>query len=179
MRLDRAQRPTCLAGDLLEAQLAEEPKRDDLSIWLVQAADRRADPRGPFGMERGDRRVLATGQIDAGRGIARVDPGDVSPALGTAERDPDGDPRQPRAERTVATPGGETPECDHECLLGGILGLVEIAQDAMAGSQDGRALALDEESERLTVAGQDGIDSGAFIGDLRSGWPERRLVTVA
>ncbi|HEX7949090.1 MAG TPA: hypothetical protein VF494_01980 [Candidatus Limnocylindrales bacterium] len=43
---------------------------------------------------------------------------------------------------------------------------MDIAQDAVAGSDHGVAVALDEESERVPIAGQDGIDSGAFIGDL-------------
>ncbi len=41
----------------------------------------------------------------------------------------------------------------------------------MTGSQDGRTVAVDEEPERVPIAGQDGIDSGAFIGDLGAdGW---------
>ena len=36
----------------------------------------------------------------------------------------------------------------------------------MAGAQDGRTLALDEEPERVAIAGEDGIHCGAFIGDL-------------
>ena len=128
-------------------------------------------PGGTFGPERGDRRVLSAGQVDTGRRIGRVDPGDVSPTLGAPEGDPDGNPRQPRAERAVATPGREASEGDHERLLRGILGFMEVAQDAMARAHDGRTLAIDEVPERLAVAGQDGIDSGAFIGDLGAdGW---------
>ncbi len=36
----------------------------------------------------------------------------------------------------------------------------------MTGSQDGRTLAVDEDPERVPIAGEDGIHSGAFIGDL-------------
>jgi hypothetical protein len=43
---------------------------------------------------------------------------------------------------------------------------VEIAEDAMACSQDGGTVALHEEPERIAIAGKDGIDDGAFIGDL-------------
>jgi hypothetical protein len=55
--------------------------------------------------------------------------------------------------------------------LGCILGLVEIAEDAVAGADDGGRFVLDEESERVPIAGQDGFDSGAFIDDLGvDGW---------
>jgi hypothetical protein len=41
----------------------------------------------------------------------------------------------------------------------------------MAGAQDGRTLALDQEPERVAITGEDGIHSGAFIGDLgAAGW---------
>ncbi|HEY8632274.1 MAG TPA: hypothetical protein VIL50_03900, partial [Candidatus Limnocylindrales bacterium] len=65
-----------------------------------------------------------------------------------------------------AAPTGEAPEGGHECLLGGVLGLVEIAEDAMARADDTSRFAVDEDPERVTIAGQDSLDSGAFIGDL-------------
>jgi hypothetical protein len=88
-----------------------------------------------------------------------------------AECDPNGDPGQPCAERAVAAPGSETPERDHERLLRRILGFVEVAQDPVTGSHEGRTLAFDEEPERFAVTGQHGIHSGAFIDDLvANGW---------
>ncbi len=103
--------------------------------------------------------------------IGRVDPGHVAAALGASQRDPNGDPGQPRSERTVATPRGEAPKGRHEGLLGRILGLMEIAEDAMAGPQDGWTFALHEHAECIAIAGQDGIHCGAFIGGLGAdGW---------
>jgi hypothetical protein len=46
---------------------------------------------------------------------------------------------------------------------------VEIAEDPMAGSQEAGTFALDEKPERVPIAGQDGIDCGAFIIDLGAG----------
>ena len=43
---------------------------------------------------------------------------------------------------------------------------MEIAEDSVAGAQDRRTLAFDEYPERFPIAGQDRIDSGAFIDDL-------------
>ena len=60
-------------------------------------------------------------------------------------------------------------ERGHERLLGGILGFVEVAEDAVARSDDGRRLAVDEEPERVPIAGQDGVDCGALIDDLGAG----------
>lgn len=171
MGLDRSQRPAGLVGDLLEAQFSKEPQRDDLPIGLVETPDGGADPDRTFGTERRDRGVRTTRQVDSGRRIGRIDPGDIPPALGAAERDSDGDPGHPRPERAFATPGGQASKGGHEGLLRGVLGLVEVAEHAMARSQDGGTLALDEEPERVPVAAQDSIDSGALIGDLgRDGW---------
>jgi hypothetical protein len=158
-----------LVGDLVEAQLAEEAEGDRLSIWLVEPADGRPDPGCVLGSQGRDRRIRPARQVDASRRIHRVDPGHIAPALGAAERDPDGDPGQPGPERTVTTPRGQAPEGGHEGLLGSILGFMEIAEDAMAGSQDRRTIASHEEPERVSIACQDGIDSGAFIGDLGAG----------
>jgi len=41
-----------------------------------------------------------------------------------------------------------------------------IAEDAVAGTDDSCGLALHEHPERVAVASQDGVDSGAFIDDL-------------
>ena len=86
-------------------------------------------------------------------------------ALRSAERDPDGDPGQPCPERTITSPAGEAPERGHEGLLGRVFCLVEIPEDAVAGPDDRPGFMIDEESERVPIAGQDGLDSGAFIDD--------------
>jgi hypothetical protein len=175
VRFDGPQRSTGMVGDLLEAQLAEEAQGDRLSIWLVEPADRRPDPGCVLGPQGRDRRVRPARQVDARRRIHWVDPGHIAPALGAAERDPDGDPGEPGSERTVTTPGGQAPEGGHEGLLGSILGFMEIAKDAMAGSQDRRTFAFDQEPERVAIACQDSIDSGAFIADLGAGsWSGNR-----
>jgi hypothetical protein len=46
---------------------------------------------------------------------------------------------------------------------------VEIPEDAMAGPNDRRGFVLDEDSERVPIAGQDSLDNGAFIDDLGTG----------
>jgi hypothetical protein len=164
--LDGPERTTRLGGDLVEAQFTEEAQGDDLAIWLVQAADRRPDPGGALGPQRGDRGIRAARQVDAGSRLVRIDPGHVAPGLGPTERDPDGDPRQPRPERTVAAPAGEAPEGGHERFLSCVLGLMKVPDDAVAGADDGSRFPLDEDPERVPVTGQDGLDSGAFIEDL-------------
>lgn len=173
MGLDGAQRPTRLGGDLVQTQLAEKAQGDDLPIRVIEPADGRPDPSRALRTERGDRRILAARHSDGGRGIVRVDPRDVTPALRSAKRDPDGDPRQPGPEWTIATPAGEAPECGHECLLGSVLGLMDIPEDAVTSANDGGRFMLDEDSERVPIAGQDSLDNGAFIDDL--GVDVRRL----
>jgi len=171
VRLDGPERTSGLDGDLLEAQLTEEPQRDHLSIRLVEPADGRPDSRRALGAQGREGRVLPARQVDPGGRIGRVDPGDVAPALGATKRDPDRDPGQPGTERAVAPPGSQAPEGGHEGLLRRILGFMEVTEDAVAGPLDRWTLAFDEEPERVAIAGQDGIDSGAFIGDLGAdGW---------
>ena len=46
--LDGVERTAGLAGDLVEAQLPEEPQRDDLPVRLGEHGDRGADVRRPF-----------------------------------------------------------------------------------------------------------------------------------
>jgi len=103
-----------------------------------------------------------------------MDPRDVAPALRSAKRDTHGNSGQPCAERPVAAPAGQAPERGHERLLGRILGLMEIPKDAVAGADDRRGFALDEDPERVPLAGQDSLDNGAFIDDLGAGvwWGE-------
>jgi hypothetical protein len=166
MGLDGSQRPTSLGGDLVEAQLAKEAEGDHFTVRLIESADRGLDACCALRPQRGDRGIETAGQVDAGRWIARVDPGDIAPALRTPERDADSDPRQPGPEWPVSAPAREASEGGHERLLGGVLGLVEIAENAVAGADDGGRLVLDEDPERVSIASQDGIDSGAFIDDL-------------
>ena len=71
---------------------------------------------------------------------------------GLAQSDPDRDARQPRTERSVATPARQRTVRGHERLLRGVLGLVEVAEDPMAGPDDRRRLALDEPAEGISVA---------------------------
>ncbi len=166
--LDRAEGSTGLGGDLHEAELAEEPQGDDLAIGLIQPGDRAPKVGGALGADRGQSGIRAARKVDRRGRIRRIDPGDVAAALGPADRDPDRDPRQPGAEGTVAAPTGKAAERNHEGLLGRILGLMEIAEDAMAGANDGSRFAIDEDPERVTVAGQDGVDRSAFIKALMS-----------
>jgi hypothetical protein len=169
MSLDRAEGPAGLGRDLVEAQIAKEAQGDDLAIRLVEPRDGRPDAGGALGTERADRWILPAGQIDTRDGVGWVDPCDVVTTLRPAKGNPHGDPGDPGAERPVAAPTGEAPEGGHECLLGGIFGLMEIAEDAMAGSDDSGRFAVDEDPERIPIAGQDSLDSGAFIGDLGVG----------
>jgi hypothetical protein len=43
---------------------------------------------------------------------------------------------------------------------------MEIPEDAVAGADDRRGFVLDEDSERVPIAGQDSLDNRAFIDDL-------------
>ena len=166
MGLDRAQRPPRLNGDLVETQLAEEAERDHLAVRFVETADGRPDPSRALRLKRGDGRVRPAGQIDPGGWVRRVDPRHVAAALGTSERGPHGDPCQPCAEWTIATPAGEASEGGHERLLGCIFSLMGIAEHPVAGANDSRCVTLDQESKRIPIAGQDGFDSGALINNL-------------
>jgi hypothetical protein len=158
-----------LSRNLVEAQVAEEPQGHDLSIRLVEPRDRRADPGGTFGTQRADRRIRATGHVEAAGRIGGVDPVHLAATLRSTNGDPDGDTRDPRAERPLAAPAGKAAKGGHECLLRSILGLVEIPEDAVAGADDRGRFAIDEEPERIPIAGQDSLDSGAFIDDLGVG----------
>jgi hypothetical protein len=52
---------------------------------------------------------------------------------------------------------------------------MEVAEDAVASANDGGRFVLDEDSERVPVAGQDSLDNGAFIDDLSVGvWRLKR-----
>jgi hypothetical protein len=153
-------------GDLIEAQLAEEAQCDDLAIRLVESADCRSDPGGTLQSQGADRRIQPSRQVDTGRRVRRVDPGHVATALGSAESDADGNPRQPRTEGSVMPPPCEALEGGHEGFLGCVLGLLEIAEDAMAGANDSGRFMIDEDPERIAIASQDSIDNGALIDDL-------------
>jgi hypothetical protein len=166
MGLDRAEWPARLVGDLVEAEVAEEAQGDHLAIWLVEPTDGRPETLGSLRSERRDRGIRASRPVDPGRRIGRIDPGHIPPTLRPPKGDADGDPRQPRPERSIGPPAGEALERGHECLLSGILGFVEVAEDAVAGADDGRGLTLDEDPERVPVSGEDGLDCGAFIDDL-------------
>jgi hypothetical protein len=52
---------------------------------------------------------------------------------------------------------------------------MEIPEDAVAGADDRGGFVLDEDSERVPIAGQDSLDNGAFIDDLGGGvWRSER-----
>ena len=97
----------------------------------------------------------------------------------TPQRDANGDPRQPRAERPVATPARERAIRGHEGLLGDVLRLVQVAEDPMACAHDRSRLAVDQVTKRLPVAGEDGIDDRALravtVGPRGGGWSNDRL----
>ena len=177
MGLDRAERPLRLTRDLLERQVAEEAQRDDLAVRLGQGGDGAADVGGPLRANGDARRVR---RCDRGRSTASVAAAAADPPVGSsapvgssqvterrwprlAQSDPDRDPGQPRAERAVAAPARERAVGGHERLLGGVLGLVQVAEDAVAGPDDRGRFALDEEAEGIAVAGEHGIDDRAVI----------------
>ena len=181
--LDGPERSTGLAGDLVEAQLAEEPQRDDLAVRLgerrrrrartsVARSARRASDDGSVMRPRPSSDAWSIAADRSGRVVRRRSRPNGSrhatdrPLAGLAQGDPDRDARQPRPERAVAAPAGERAIGGHECLLGGILGLVEVAEDPVAGPDDRRRLALDEAAEGVAVAGEDGLDRGAVAGEV-------------
>jgi hypothetical protein len=43
---------------------------------------------------------------------------------------------------------------------------MEVAKDAVAGADDRGRFVLDEDSERVPIAGKDSLDNGAFIDDF-------------
>ena len=165
-----------LAGDLVERQLAEEAQGDDLAVRLGEGRDGGAHVRRTLGADGEHRRVRARARRDrlrvaGGRtpdrgsvaaAAGRVEPADRAPLPDLAQRDADRDPRQPRPERAVAAPAGERAIGGHEGLLGGILGLVQVAEDPMAGPDDGCRFALDEVAVGVAVAGEDGVDDRAI-----------------
>ena len=106
----------------------------------------------------GRRRRIATAGHAAGR---RVEPADGAPLADLAQGDADRDAGQPRTERALAAPARERSVGGHERLLRGVLGLVEVAEDPMAGPDDRRRFALDQMPIGITVAGEDGVDDGA------------------
>jgi hypothetical protein len=165
MGLHRAQRATRLDGDLVEAHLAEEPQGHDFAVWLIEAAHGDPEAFRTLGEKAGGRRIGSAFDVDPGRWVTRIDPRDVPTSLGATDRDPDGDPGQPSAERACLTPPREAPERDHERLLRGILGLVEVAEDPVTGADHGSRFLVDEKAERLPISREDGLDRGAFIDD--------------
>jgi hypothetical protein len=116
---------------------------------------------------RRDRRTIG-GSAD---GVGRVrqcvvrhrPPGHRPSACSLAQGDPDRDPRQPRTERAVASPGRQRLVGGHECFLGRILGRREVAEDPLARADDGRTFRLDQASERLPVAIENGLDDRALV----------------
>jgi hypothetical protein len=167
MRFDRPEWPAGLGGDLTERQVAEEAQGHHLTIWLVEPSDGFADVGRPLRSKRDGRGIGTTGHVRRS-GIGRIQPGDAASTLRSADCDPDGNPGQPRTERAVLTPRAESAKRGHERFLRCILGLVKVTEDSVAGADDRLALAVDENPERIAIAGQDAGDDGSVVGgDIR------------
>jgi hypothetical protein len=167
MRLDGSERPAGLVGDLAEGEVAEEPKRDHLAIGLVEASQSLANVGRALGAERQGCRIGSAGLVRCPAGVGRIEPRDGSPLLRSTDSDANRDPGQPGTERPVLTPRAERAEGGHECLLGRVLGFVEVTEHSMAGTNDRRALALNEDPERIAIAGKDAADDGSIVdGDV-------------
>ena len=106
-------------------------------------------------------------------GSQGVAPRDGPSLAGLSQRDPDPDPRQPRTEWPLPSPARELPIRGHHGLLRGILGVGPIPEDPMARPNERDRFALDQAAEGLAVAGQDGVDDGAFVREGRG--PIERL----
>ena len=111
--------------------------------------------------------AAAAGSVRSGSaGSGRIDPGDGPPAAGLAERDAHRDPGQPCPERSFAAPARERAIRGHERFLGRILGLVQVAEDAVAGANDRRRFALHEQAVGVAITGQHGIDDRPLIAGI-------------
>jgi hypothetical protein len=166
MRLHGSERAPGLAGDLPERQVAEESQRDNLPIRLIETGDSVANVGSALGTERERCRVRCTGHVLGGSRVLGVQPSNRLSALRATDGDPDGNPREPRAERAVLAPCAKCPEGGHERFLGCVFGLVDVAQHPMAGTNNRRTLALDEDPEHIAIAREDAGDHGTIvIGD--------------
>ncbi len=97
------------------------------------------------------------------RRIPRLEPRDRSPFAGLPDGDAHRDARQPGAERTVAAPAGERAIGGHECLLGSVLGFVQVAEHPMARPDDRCRFTLDQVAIGIAIAGEDGVHDRAVI----------------
>jgi hypothetical protein len=172
--LDRPERSTRLVSNLGEGELREVAEGDDLAIRLIQVRHGCPDEGSALGA-KGELRGVGLGRAEGGEnrslpddvsalrvvslGVGRdrrgIDPGDRAPPGRLADRDSNADPGEPRAERPVTPPGPKRTICGHERLLGSILGVVEITEDAITAPDERARLALHESPERVAIPGQD------------------------
>ena len=172
--LDRPERAARHGRNLVQRSLGKEAQRDDLAVWLVQACN--GGPNGALlfatqgadlGLGRGSRPQVCH-RPEAGRVFVPdtwLGPGDRAPAARLPDRQPDRDPRDPGAKRAVAPPRSERAIGDHEGLLGDVLGLGEVAEDPVAGADDGGRFALDQNAECVPITAEDGTHNGLVICD--------------
>ena len=163
VRLHGSDRPAGLIRDLPKRQIAEEAQGDDLSIRLVKSGDGLSNVCRTLGLKRDGGRVRPADQVAGRSRIGRVEPRDRAPPLRATDRDPNGDPRQPGTEGAVFSPCSKRAERGHERLLGCVFGLMEVAEHAVAGTDDGRTLALDKDAERIAISGQDATHDDSVV----------------
>jgi hypothetical protein len=177
--------PTRGLGDLGKRALAEESEGDDLAIGFLEPCDRGAELRITLADDRRGRRIAWARQVDRrhlsddrslpghrfGTAAERVETDDRTSTGRLTKRDPHGNPGQPCTEWAFATPRAQRAKCRHEGLLGGIFGLVEIAENAIARSDHDRRLAFDQSAIRLPITIEDRPDDGVRlpIGDRQLG----------
>ena len=68
------------------------------------------------------------------------------------DRQPRGDPRNPRAERSRCVQRGQTAECEQKCFLRHVLRRMPVTQNAPRRAQDKPFMAADEFGERRAIA---------------------------
>lgn len=184
MGLDGRHRASSGRRDLGQGKVAEEAQEDDLAIRLVERRDGPANGIGPLGFHRD------VGRVGRQRGSSgrrsrqaaavwlyqdRIEAHYWAPAAGPPERNPHRNPAQPGAKRPGRLPAGERAIGDHECLLGCVFGFVEVAQDPVAGADDGGRLAIDEDAKGLSIAAE---HEGNDPRSLGIGGRARRWVAV-
>src|SRR5204862_3958366 len=149
----------CDRGDLIEREVAVEPKHDHVPLRIRERPDRRQDGGPVFVVEGDCLGIVVRGErrrtwVD---GLA-VQRDDVPACYQSRYRGSDGDPAEPGPERAVAPERGERLVCLCERVLSGVLGLDRIAQDPAADPDHGLGLAFDQHPKGLTVSGENGID---------------------
>ena len=172
VRLDGPEGSLGLLGDLGQRQVPEEPERDDLAVRLLERCDRGPDVHLSLLPERRSSRILGgrTGAMASRRqavGIGiragRIDPG-YRPSRGRHPNgDADGGPDDPGPDGPLCAPGPERAVGGHERILGSVLGLVEAAEDPVAGPDHRSGFAVDDRPERIAVTVEDASDDGCIV----------------